>query len=192
MSASSLVSNPLTHPGNLQATIAKRSEVGLRSLLAVLSIACATRPTTTRTMCSGRECYDVGPLGPEWKVVTQKDGTAGFFNATNGGIIVSNATCRDDAEGAPLSSLTAHMLVGYTERHERSRELLSFGGREALRSVIEAKLDGVPVVLDLYVLKSNGCIFDLSYAAPPAGYESRLGDFRRFVEGFRQLPRPPA
>ena len=161
-------------------------------LVLVLSAGCAAHTTSVPAMCSGKECYEMGPLGPEWKSVTREDGVAGFFNAANGGIILSNATCRDDAEAVPLSSLTAHLLVGYTERRERSSELLSFSRREALRSVIEAKLDGVPVVLDLYVLKSNGCVFDLSYAAPPAGYDSGLADFLRFVEGFHQLPRPAA
>ena len=80
-------------------------------------------------------------------------------------MIQGNATCRDDADPAPLGSLTAHLLIGYTDRRTRSTEHVAVDGREALRSVIDARLDGVPVVLDLYVLKRNGCVFDLSLAA---------------------------
>jgi hypothetical protein len=161
-------------------------------VLLVLSAGCAYHSTDAHAVCAGKECYEVGPLGPEWKVVTQQDGMTGFFNAANGGVILSNATCRDDAEATPLASLMDHLLVGYTERHERSSEVLSFSRREALRSVTDAKLDGVPVVLDLYVIKSNGCIFDLSYVAPTAGYELGLADFQHFLKGFFQLPRPAA
>ena len=170
----------------------RRAQVGLLAALLALSTGCAYRPASKSAICSGMDCYEVGPLEKEWKSVTQKDGAAGYYNAANGGIILSYASCRDDAEATPLSSLTAHMLVGYSERRERSSALISFAHREALRSVIDAKLDGVPIVLDLYVFKSNGCIFDLSFVAPPASYDAGLADFRRFVEGFQQLPRPPA
>jgi hypothetical protein len=164
----------------------------LLGLLLMLSAGCAYQPAGARAICSGRDCYEVGPLGPAWKSVMREDGMAGDFNAANGGIILSNASCRDDAEAAPLVSLTAHLLVGYTERHERYSGIVALASREALRSVIDAKLDGVPVVLDLYVFKRNGCVFDLSYAAPTAGYDAGLADFQRFVEGFYQRPRPAA
>jgi hypothetical protein len=162
------------------------------ALVLFLSTGCAYRPANARAICTGMDCYEVGVLGPAWKAVTQDDGSAGYFNKAIGGVILSTASCRDDAEAAPLSSLTAHLLIGYTDRHERSSELVALSGREALRSVIDAKLDGVPIVLDLYVMKRNGCVFDLSYAAPPAGYDSGLADFQRFIAGFSQLPRPTA
>jgi hypothetical protein len=40
------------------------------------------------------------------------------------------------------------------------------------------------VVLDLYVLKRDGCVFDLTYAAPSARYPAGLADFGCFVAGF--------
>ena len=168
-----------------------RAPALLATLLA-LSTGCAYRPASKTAICTGVDCYEVGPLGPGWQSIPQEGGGAGFFNAANGSVILSFASCRDDAEATPLSSLTAHMLVGYSESRERSAVLVPFAHREALRSVIDAKLDGVPVVLDLYVFKSNGCIYDLSFVARPAMYDAGLADFRRFVEGFQQLPRPPA
>ena len=173
---------------------ALRSEPSLRLVALVLALCggCAYRPASKTAICSGRDCYEVGGLGQEWKSITLEDGAAGFFNATTGSVILGYASCRDDAEATPLSSLTAHLLVGYSDRRERSSELIAFAQREALRSVIDAKLDGVPVVLDLYVLKRDGCIFDLCFVARPASYDAGLPDFRRFVEGFHQLPRPPA
>ena len=143
----------------------------------------------TRTVCAGKDCYQIGALGPEWKLVSRARGSAGFVHGAGGGVILSHATCRDDAEAAPLASLTAHMLIGYSERRERAVRLVAFAEREALRSVLDGKLDGVPIVLDLYVLKRNGCIFDLSYVAPVATYDAGLADFQRFVDGFQQQPR---
>jgi hypothetical protein len=40
------------------------------------------------------------------------------------------------------------------------------------------------MTLDLYVLKRNGCIFDLSLAAPPHCHPSAAPSFYRFVDGF--------
>ena len=62
--------------------------------------------------------------------------------------------------------------------------MLPLAQREALRTVVEVKLDGVPMVLDLWVLKRDGCLFDLSYAAPATRFAEGAADFGRFVAGF--------
>jgi hypothetical protein len=53
---------------------------------------------------------------------------------------------------------------------------------------VAGKLDGVPVEMDLVVLKKDGCTFDLTYTAAPDRFEDRREDFRRFVREFRKLP----
>lgn len=135
-------------------------------------------------VCAGQVCYHVGDLGPEWRVVHQQGSAVGFFNDDVGAVIEANATCRDDADAAPLGALTRQLLIGYTERQIESQEKVALDNREALHTRLTAKLDGVPMQLDLYVLKRNGCIFDLSYAAPPATAARGQADFARFVDGF--------
>ena len=157
-------------------------------LYCVLSVGCAETPQS-KSLCAGRECYRVGDLGTDWRAIASRGGQIGYFNSLVGGVIQGNVTCRDDAADVSLGNLTDHLLIGYTERRVRSTALLPFARREALRTVVEAKLDGVPLVLDLYVMKRNGCIFDLSFAAPPDGYEHGLPDFRRFVDGFLDTTR---
>ena len=107
-----------------------------------------------------------------------------LFQRETGAIIESNATCRDDAEATPLEILTNYLLLGYTERKYRTTEKVPLVNREALHTVVEAKLDGVPMVLDLYVMKRNGCIFDLSFASPPAQFSGGSAAFSQFVQGF--------
>jgi hypothetical protein len=138
-------------------------------------------------VCAGPVCYRVGALGGGWRLVHQEGAAVGYFSDAVGGVIEANATCRDDAEGAPLTALTRQMLIGYTERRMGTQELVTVDRREALRTRVDAKLDGVPMTLDLYVLKRNGCIFDLSYAAPPDAFARGLDDFRRFVDGFADV-----
>ena len=162
--------------------------MGLFMGFAALS-GCAHNPRTVwspgeRTLCAGRICYRVGALGTGWQLVHEEGTEIGFFNKRISAVIQGNATCRDDAEAAPLASLTDHLLIGYTDRVVSKTETVAVDGREALHSVYRAKLDGVPLVLDLYVLKRNGCIFDLSYVAPPDRYEDGGVDFGDFVAGF--------
>ncbi len=138
----------------------------------------------TRTMRAGQAVYLVGPLSPSWEVVHVEHASVGFFNRAVGGIIQANVTCRDDADAAPLQTLMRQLLIGYTDRRPTLQEQTRFLGRDALHYVVEARLDGVPMTLDLWVAKRNGCIFDLSFAAPPDRFGDGAADFRCFREGF--------
>lgn len=135
-------------------------------------------------VCAGDLCYRIAALGGRWRLVHQEGASVGFFSDAVGGVIEANATCRDDADAAPLGALTRQLLIGYTERRVAAQTTVPLDGREALHTVVGAKLDGVPVTLDLYVMKRNGCIFDLSYAAPPYLFARGAPDFQRFVDGF--------
>jgi hypothetical protein len=123
---------------------------------------------------------------PGWQLIRQKGAEIAFFHDHFDAVAQANATCRDDAEAASLEVLTRHLLIGYTDVEVQHKERTELDAREALHTIVHARLDGVPVVLDLYVLKRNGCIFDLSLAAPPGRYSSAVPDFARFVIGFRQ------
>jgi hypothetical protein len=152
---------------------------------------CAHRPAwqaAEHRLCDGKKmCYRVGPLGGDWRLVHQEGAAVGFYSDSIGGVVEANATCRDDAEAAPLEALTRQLLIGYTDRAVIEKRLEQVDRREALHTLAEARIDGVPVLLNLYVLKRNGCVFDLSYVAPPGRYRRGEGDFARFVDGFVDL-----
>ena len=162
--------------------------------LAILVTGCAHAPRghveargDHDRVCAGDVCYQVGELGAAWQHVRTEQGAVGFYNPQLGGVIEANATCRDDADAAPLRALTRQLLIGYTERHIEEQKTVPLDEREALRTRVSAKLDGVPMTLELYVMKRNGCIFDLSYAAPPDAFGRGADDFQRFVDGFADV-----
>ena len=62
--------------------------------------------------------------------------------------------------------------------------------REARHVVVRARLDGVPRTIELYVMKKDGCVYDLGYVAPPDRYESGRGAFDAFVRGFHVTRSP--
>lgn len=144
----------------------------------------ATWHEAQNRLCGAGACFRVGDLPLPWLVVQQERAQVGFHNPDTGAVISANATCRDDAEAVPLDRLTGHLLIGYTERRIHAQQKVPLAEREALRTRASAKLDGVPVELELYVLRRNGCIYDLAHVAPPDRFTRGQLDFRRFVGGF--------
>ena len=168
-----------------------RRSLALASAVAAAVLGCAHAPkgrveagSDGDRVCAGDVCYRIGALGERWRLVHQEGASVGYFSDDVGGVFEANASCRDDAEASPLSTLTRQLLIGYTERKVASQTTVPLDRREALRTRVDVKLDGVPMTLELYVMKRNGCIFDLSYAAPPDAFARGAGDFQRFVDGF--------
>jgi hypothetical protein len=84
-------------------------------------------------------------------------------------------------------SLVQHLLIGFTEREMVTEETIPFDGREARHVVARARLDGVPMMLDLYVMKKDGCVFDMAYVAEPQRFASGQPVFEAFAHGFHTL-----
>jgi hypothetical protein len=128
--------------------------------------------------------YRVGTLPKAWHRVAFSDNDLAFSEeGETGRVLAANATCKGH-DDPPLPVLTRHLLMGFTDREELSQQLIPLDGREALRSRWVAKLDGVPVALELVVLKKDGCVYDFSYVAPPGGADARMADFDALVAGF--------
>jgi hypothetical protein len=111
-----------------------------------------------------------------------------FRDDANDATILVNARCTTADDGTPLVALTNHLLIGSTERETVSQEVEPFDGREALHSKVRAKWDGVPMALDIYVLKKDGCVYDFVYTSKPATFDAGASAFEPFVRSFRTLP----
>jgi hypothetical protein len=127
--------------------------------------------------------YRVGELPAHWHRVWLEGNDLAFSEEGTGRALSVNATC-EGHDDPPLPVLTRHLLAGFTERQEVSQQLVPLAGREALRSRYLAKLDGVPVELELVVLKKDNCVFDFSYVAPPGLAGARMADFEGVLAGF--------
>src|SRR5437773_3362899 len=101
---------------------------------AALAAGCAHAPhgrfdAGARKVCAGEVCYTTGALPAGWRLVHQEGASVGFFSDAVGGVIEANATCRDDAEAAPLTELTRQLLIGYSERRIASQQTVPLDGR---------------------------------------------------------------
>jgi hypothetical protein len=152
--------------------------------LAATLVGCArARPVVREGVVRGRQAsFRVGALGPGWQPVGG-DADAEWHRPDSGAVILANGECRPGAD-EPLGVLRNTLLIGFTDRVVRAEKRAMLDGREALASRVGAKLDGVPVEIDAWVLKKDGCVYDLVYAAPPETFAAGRGDFERLVGGF--------
>ena len=131
--------------------------------------------------------FRVGELPSGWQRTRAVHGASDgvTFHHAGGGTVHAGGDC-DHPEDVPLDVLSNHLLIGFEDRKEVSRDPLVLDGRGALRTRVDARLDGVSVVLDVVVTRKDGCTYDLQLITGPAVYQERRPDFDRFVGGFAQ------
>ena len=120
----------------------------------------------------------------EWRSVETEGALLAFRDPGAGAMVAVGGRCGKDGDDVPLPALTHHLFLHFTEREVLEQRLIDMDGREALRSELLAKLDGVPRRVIVVVLKKDGCVYDfMLVAAPPIGSQSIEG-FDAFVAGF--------
>ena len=110
-----------------------------------------------------------------------------FRDDGNASTIAVSGRCGEDGDDVPLAALTHHLFLEFTEREVESQENLILDGREALRTSLTAKLDGVQKRFDVFVLKKNGCVYDFMLVARPGPDDEGRKVFEEFVEGFSTI-----
>lgn len=126
--------------------------------------------------------YRLGPLGPAWQR-HGSDADLAYYDAELDAMIAVDSECPMQHD-APLTVAANTLLIGFTERQTLGEARVALAGREALHRRVRAKLDGVPLVVDAYVLKKDGCLYDLVYLAPVDSADRGAAEFDRFVAGF--------
>jgi hypothetical protein len=121
-------------------------------------------------------------LPSAWRPV-ELEGEDVAMHHVDGGTLTARVSCLGSDQDASLDVLTNHLLMALDQLQEHSREPLELDGRAAMRTRASVALDGVPVELDLVVLKKDGCVVDAQLVAPPEKMPAREPDFDRFVTG---------
>jgi hypothetical protein len=136
--------------------------------------------------------FRVAEVPSSWQPVKNSERALAFEDRALGATILANGRCDRDGEDVPLRSLTQHLFIQFSERELHSEEVLPFDGREAMRTDLTAKLDGVPLRFAVWVLKKDRCVYDLLYFAPPDRFERGVSGFDAWARGFSALPREGA
>ncbi|HMI90781.1 MAG TPA: hypothetical protein VK509_05425 [Polyangiales bacterium] len=132
--------------------------------------------------------YRVGDPGPGWqRVEVAEDASALVFHHDELAATVSiNATCKE-YEDVPEEALLNHLLFGMRERVFRVDETITLDGRGAVHAVVDVQLDGVPVTLEIYLVRKDGCVYDMTLIASREAFERARGALARLTARFHVL-----
>ncbi|NVB41845.1 hypothetical protein G6O69_28695 [Pseudenhygromyxa sp. WMMC2535] len=145
--------------------------------------------------------YRFGLPGPAWEQLVQKDTQVAWHHSTDPAVIQIYSECGDHGD-SDLEDFTDHQRIDYAtweileeptgeldaegQPRMRSKQYYTtIAEREALRTTVQANLDGVDVLIEYVVLKKNGCLFDLTYIAMPEIFDAHAPEFQRVIDGFR-------
>jgi len=164
----------------------------VRFLMPLIFAACGSSMTVEGNVVRSPSgvAFRVGDVPSEWHRLHVDDSAVGF-NDKDGSSVMVDGRCKMKSDDVPLVALTNQLVAGTTDRSYEKEETIPFDGREARHTVLRAKLDGVPMVWDLYVMKKNGCVYDIAYVAAPEAFSRGAESFERFASGFRTLEDSP-
>ena len=154
------------------------------ALLPLFLLACAHGDAFDEgVLRKGDLAIRLGPVPPHWRAIEVEGADLAFRDPERGGSTLFDVRCGLKDDDAPLTVLTDHLIMGTTERDFLDQKTIPFDHREALHTLMRAKLDGVPMQYDIYVMKKDGCVYDLVYVAPPDRFAEGAPDFERFALG---------
>ncbi len=165
-----------------------RRPATLSALVIALSCGCGwgcghTSSLQDGVLHKGGVSVRFGPVPAGWTSITVQGADVAYRDEADEGSVLFDVRCHDRDDDAPLPSLTEHLIMGTTARDVQREDTIPFDGREALHTLMTAKLDGVPMQYDLYVMKKDGCVYDLVYVAPPDRFAAGSASFERFATG---------
>lgn len=132
--------------------------------------------------------YDVKPPGEGWIEVKLDGADITWHNPKLAAGLLVNSHC-EGVQDSPLEGLTGELLMGTTEREILEQTRGPASGREALETVATVKLDGVPRKRMLWVLKKDGCVYDIVYDAAPESFDDGVAAYRRVRDSVIVGPR---
>jgi len=145
--------------------------------------------------------FRYGSPGDEWEPIADRDIQVAWHHRSDPAVIQIFSECGSHGD-SDLEDFTDHQRIDYSSwkisqeptgeldadgrpRMQSKQYYSTIAAREALRTTVEANLDGAAVTIEYVVLKKNGCLFDITYITVPRAFESHLGEFEAVIEGFR-------
>ena len=160
-----------------------------KAALLLLTLVSCTASFDGRVYHGDGFSFSVAQTPAEWQPISVTSAALAYEERDFGGQVLVNARCDRDGDDASLRSLTQHLFLRFTQREAISEQVVPFDGREALRTEVTAKLDGVSRSFLVWVLKKDRCVYDLLYVAPPDQYAVGAQRFDAWARQFSALPR---
>jgi hypothetical protein len=134
--------------------------------------------------------FRVGVPSKNWQKESIKYRAVMFSHKVQNASMGVDAFCKRSLDDGPLKVLANQLFYGMTKQKRLRSSPLSIDGRKALRATRRGIVDGVPMVLDVVVLKRDECVFDFFATASPKEYPFISSDFETFFKGFYYIDGP--
>lgn len=166
---------------------------GILGAVLILSSSCIFGKSPIRVMSyrdgrvylNNKQFYTVGELPSTWKRFRTGTRSISFYNEGVGATIATDAFCGSVFEDLPLATLTSNLLGGLDKFEIVSKNEFMLDGRGALRTVARGRMDGVPEIYDVVVMKKNRCNIDFISISPEGRRAEISGDFENFFGGLK-------
>jgi hypothetical protein len=128
--------------------------------------------------------YQVGSLPAEWQRVNLDKAMVAFYSPQLNSTISTDSFCEQAYNDSSLDSLTRHLFPGLQDTKVIQQQSMMLSERGGLQTIMSASLDGVPVMLNLVVVKKDWCLFDFFLVSEKNYFEKATEDFEKFFRGF--------
>lgn len=125
----------------------------------------------------------VAPKKP-FEKIDLKSADQAWQNRQTGTTLSYLSVC-NDASDPSLDALRSSTLQGLEELSIKSENKFQYNSREAIKSEVSGKLDGVEVVVKMVIFKKNYCNYTISMVGLKGKSESDFVVFDDFTTGFR-------
>lgn len=129
--------------------------------------------------------FTTGSLPAGWRQLRQGEAKVAYLNNPTGQSIMLNVVYAPNRK-ANLKALRNHLLFDLTGRNILEHKPIEVDSREALWTVVEAKLDGAAIKMALVVVRIDDWVYDMAYVSDPDKFDACLADFQRFIQEFHQ------
>lgn len=85
----------------------------------------------------------------------------------------------------PLRNARSNSLHGIENAQVIKEETLRYNQREALKSIIEGKLEGFVFQIESMLFIKDSCLFEISYVSYKENFEKERQIYNSFLEGFK-------
>ena len=161
--------------------------VWLTMLCSAVTLGCASQTFDGRVFRNDDHAFSLHQAPTSWRPIEVSDALVAYRADDARATVAINGRCGKDGDDVPLESLTKHLFIYFTERRILDQRRVPMDGREALRTEMLAKLDGVDKAFVVYVLKKDRCVYDFLFVSDPATVDRGVPLFDRYVSSFRVL-----
>ena len=124
------------------------------------------------------------PAPPFEKAKLEGSADEMWRNPKTGNNISYFTQCGDKSD-PELTSIRNELALGLSEYQVLQSDRVPYNGREALRSLISGKVDGIESMMDVIILKKNGCIYGITFVGLSQKLKVDQPAFEKFVREFQ-------